>query len=74
MVINDEMIRAAATRAIDQTGIGGALVSVRRLPDRASEWWIDFTEAERVTVRYDAGDTIETLAEKIVRELKQQRP
>ena len=72
-MISDKLISEAAVRAIEETGIGGEIFAVTRVAGKDAEWWVDFTEAERVTVGYDPGDTIETLADKIGSDLTRQR-
>jgi hypothetical protein len=71
-MIDDKMIREAAESAMKQSNIGGRLFAVTRVQGKDAEWWIDFTDAERVSVRYDAGDTVESLAVKIAHELQGQ--
>jgi len=61
-----KVIRKAAEQALKELGREGRVVAITPAQSQASQWWIDLADEDRrITVNYEAGDTVEAMTAKI---------
>lgn len=64
--MNESDMEKAAGQALRELGREGRVVAVTPVRDQASQWWIDLADEDRrITVNYEAGDTVEAMTTKI---------